>query len=179
MDVAGKAAKFLGKLGKRIARNAVQESSLTPETSTSRCAAVDTSSTLAFCDKTCKIKCNLAFLRHILFASTEDADLSTYQRTNSPFFSCSASGTRGYRTAEAADDDEAALAQPPPPERPERAEKANVESSVGLRTLVSGPDGRVYAGFASGHLKCISALGRLLWKKVHLPWAPEPFLCPV
>lgn len=50
----------------------------------------------------------------------------------------------------------------PQPERPERAQ---VENSVHLRTIVSGPDGRVYLGFASGHLKCFSALGRLIFKK--------------
>lgn len=39
---------------------------------------------------------------------------------------------------------------------------------MGLRALVSTPDGRVLAGFASGHLKCFTSLGRLLWKKVGL-----------
>ena len=53
-----------------------------------------------------------------------------------------------------------------PPERPERAQ---VENSVHLRTIVSGPDGRTYLGFASGHLKCFSALGRLIFKKAGSP----------
>ena len=40
------------------------------------------------------------------------------------------------------------------------------EKSVGLRCLTPSPDGHVYAGFHSGHLKCYTALGRLVWKKV-------------
>ena len=42
------------------------------------------------------------------------------------------------------------------------------DKSVGLRCLTSSPDGRVFAGFHSGHLKCYSGLGRLVWKKVSL-----------
>ncbi|CAL8463974.1 g3509 [Coccomyxa elongata] len=108
LDNAGKAARFLGKLGKMaLVRTAEKEPGLTPEGSTT-----------------------------------------------------STSG-RSYRAAEAAEEDEAALATP----QPERPERAQVENSVHLRTLVSGPDGRVYLGFASGHLKCFSALGRLIFKK--------------
>ena len=40
------------------------------------------------------------------------------------------------------------------------------EKSVGLRCLTPSPDGHVYAGFHSGHLKCYTGLGRLVWKKV-------------
>ncbi len=40
------------------------------------------------------------------------------------------------------------------------------ERSVGLRCLAASPDGHVFAGFHSGHLKCYTALGRLGWKKV-------------
>lgn len=60
---------------------------------------------------------------------------------------------------------------PQPPDRPERAP---ADTSVGLRPLVSGPDGRVHAGFLSGYLKGFSALGRLLYKKACL----APLLCP-
>lgn len=74
---------------------------------------------------------------------------------------CISTSGRSYRAAEAAEEDEAALATP----QPERPERAQVENSVHLRTLVSGPDGRVYLGFASGYLKCFSALGRLIFKK--------------
>ncbi|BDA49078.1 probable type I inositol polyphosphate 5-phosphatase 12 [Coccomyxa sp. Obi] len=106
LDNAGKAARFLGKLGKMALVRSAEKEGLTPEGSTT-----------------------------------------------------STSG-RSYRSAEAAEEDEAVLAQPP--ERPERAQ---VENSVHLRALVSGPDGRVYLGFASGHLKCFSALGRFIFKK--------------
>ena len=37
---------------------------------------------------------------------------------------------------------------------------------MGLRCLTSSSDGRVFAGFHSGHLKCYTGLGRLVWKKV-------------
>ena len=40
------------------------------------------------------------------------------------------------------------------------------DKSVGLRCLTSSSDGHVFAGFHSGHLKCYTALGRLVWKKV-------------
>lgn len=36
---------------------------------------------------------------------------------------------------------------------------------MGLRCLTSSTDGHVFAGFHSGHLKCYSGLGRLVWKK--------------
>ncbi|CAL5226967.1 g9852 [Coccomyxa viridis] len=39
------------------------------------------------------------------------------------------------------------------------------DKSVGLRCLTSSSDGHVFAGFHSGHLKCYTALGRLVWKK--------------
>jgi hypothetical protein len=55
-------------------------------------------------------------------------------------------------------------------ERHDRA--AAAATSVGLRALVGTPDSRVLAGFASGHLKCFSSLGRLLWKKVTTVFAP-------
>lgn len=42
------------------------------------------------------------------------------------------------------------------------------ERSAGLRCLAATPDGRVLAGFQSGHLKCYTGLGRLLWRKVNL-----------
>ena len=42
------------------------------------------------------------------------------------------------------------------------------DKSVGLRCLTSSSDGHVFAGFHSGHIKCYTGLGRLVWKKVCL-----------
>ncbi len=41
---------------------------------------------------------------------------------------------------------------------------------MGLRCLTSSSDGHVFAGFHSGHLKCYTGLGRLVWKKVRLSY---------
>lgn len=84
-----------------------------------------------------------------------------------PLFRASARGS--YRPADACEDADEALTEQ------QRLEKAGgsggsgdaaAAASFGLRALAAAPDGRVFAGFASGHLKCYSALGRFLFKKV-------------
>ena len=52
------------------------------------------------------------------------------------------------------------------------------ERSVGLRCLAASPDGYVFAGFHSGHLKCYTALGRLVWKKVPARVPQQPLKIP-
>jgi hypothetical protein len=78
-----------------------------------------------------------------------------------------------YRAAEPYEEDEAADAQQPPHAR--ALEKggssgsisaADATLSVGLRCMAAAPDGRVFVGFHSGHLKCFTPLGRFLFKKV-------------
>ena len=80
-----------------------------------------------------------------------------------------ASARGSYRPADACEDADEALTEQ------QRLEKAGgsggsgdaaAAASFGLRALAAAPDGRVFAGFASGHLKCYSALGRFLFKKV-------------
>lgn len=52
------------------------------------------------------------------------------------------------------------------------------ERSVGLRCLAASSDGYVFAGFHSGHLKCYTALGRLVWKKVPAQVPQQPLKIP-
>lgn len=113
------------------------------------------------------------------------------RRHNSPCFRMRRRHMARYRAAEPYEEDEAAAEQLPQHARAlekggSSGSSASVADattlSVGLRCMAAAPDGRVFVGFQSGHLKCFTPLGRFLFKKVLLPArasgfvdAPNPF----